>query len=172
MGIAVINRQTLNKTSIAPQEELSYSSKLNELVAKILAQLNKISQKDRIQIEKLKTEYKNLSEQTVSSQRNLGSLEFKVALVAMGTSILYISPYQDDQFIAKTLVEQFIPGAGNLYKSAVNADLQKSSSMAQLTLQEYTNKASKGQSDASSKQEFIGILTEAYRSLKEAAQGR
>ncbi len=151
--------------------ETNFMIKVQFLVAKILAQLNRIAEKDRTQTEKLKTDYKNATAKVAELQRELGTHGLKFSLIAFGASFLqFASPHQSDRDIAKIFASELCPKLGEMFGSSLQANMNQSNSLASLFLQEYQAKSSKGANDASNKQEIIGILEKALDSLKQAAR--
>ncbi len=153
-----------------PNVETSYIVKVQQIVGLLLAQLNRISQKDRDQIDSMKKKFYGATEDSAEQLRGSGWNDFKFALMGLGASLLQFSPYASDQLIGKTLAEQFFPSLGRLWGNDMQARMRMADAVANMVLQEYSAKTSKGQSDSSNKQEIIGILDKVLQALREAAR--
>ncbi len=152
------------------EPDTNYIIKVQCLVAQILAQLNRISEKDRTQIDQLKSKYKSKALEAADLQRTLGAHGLKFSLVALGASFLqFTTPFQSDRDILNILTREVCPKVGDLFGSSIQADMGQANSISSLLINEYQAKTSKGSSDASSKQEIISILEKALESLKRAA---
>ena len=144
--------------------------KINRLVAKMMASDHIKKVTERTQTDQLKAKYKATSLEVANLQRELGWSNIKFAGVAFVSSFCQLSPYESDKAIGNIFSSQFCPKLGELYASNINANTSQASNMTNLLLQEYQAKVSKGSSDASSMQEFTGVLDKALDSLKRAAQ--
>lgn len=153
------------------QPDTNYMIKIRNLIAQILVQLNKIAEKDRTQIDEMKTKYKNSTLEAANLQRDLGWNGLKFSGVALAASFLqFLSPHQSDREIVNIFAKECCPKLGDMFGSSIQANMHQSNSLANLVLQEYTAKTQKGQSDSSNKQELIGILDKVLQSVKEAAR--
>lgn len=151
-------------------KEASYAFQIRTLIAKILVQLNRISQKDRDQINKLKIEYKRLTKETAGFQRQLGRNNLFFAVATLGVSLFQIAENPVDKNVAKMFAEHVCPKVGEMFGSGIQANTTHSMNLSNLLLQEYQSKSSKGQSDSSNKQELTQMLDRALNGLTQAAR--
>lgn len=151
-------------------DETNYIIKVQNLVAKILMQLNRISEKDRVQIDALKVKYQKTTADAANYTRNLGRSTFAFSILSLGASFTALSQDQTHRVIGETLTREFCPKLGELFGSKIHSDKYQAESLAQLTLNEYSSKTQKSSSDANSKQEVLNILDKVMESLKRAAQ--
>lgn len=158
--------------AIEETEELdtSYLIQIRELIAEILMQLNRISQTQSEETREIKNKYKTSTYDAAAMQRELGWHGLKFAGIAMTASLLCLSQNAADREIAGIFAREFCPKLGDMFGSSIQANMNQTNSLAQLILQEYTAKTQQKQSDSSSKQELIGILTNVLQSLKESAR--
>lgn len=152
--------------------EPNYIIRVQNLVGQILVQLNRIAEKDRVQIEGMKSKYQRSTQQVANSLRALGSHGLQFSMLVFGASFLqFLSPYQSDRKIANIFAKEVCPKLGNLFGGAtIQINKYQAESIANLVLQEYSAKTQKGGSDANTKQEITSILDKILESLKRAAQ--
>lgn len=149
----------------------NYLVEVQNLVGLILAQLNRIGEKDRHQMEELKTQYKRCTAESASLQRELGSHNWHFALISFAASFLqFASPHQADREIANIIARECCPKLGDWYGSGINANMNQTTARGSLTLAEYQAKSNKGSSDSGNKQELIDILNKILQSLRDAAR--
>lgn len=160
--------------TITPPEsndvEANYMFQIRSLIAQILVQLNRISQKDRDQIEKLKGEYKKLTQETASLQKQIGTNNLMFSVITLGAAFFQIAENPIDRQFAKIFAENVCPRLGEMFASDIQANTTRSMNLANLLLQEYTAKTQKGQADSSNKQEMIQLLDRALNGLSQAAR--
>ncbi len=153
------------------EPDQNFMLKVQVLVAQILAQLNRISENDREKTEKLKTKYRTATLEAANLQRECGKNGLLFAGIVFGTSLLqFASPNADDRSIANIFANQVCEKTGQLFDAGLRADMGQATNLANLLLQEYQAKASKGSSDSSNKQEITGMLEKALRLLESAAR--
>lgn len=153
-----------------PVAEPNYLIKVRILVAQMLEQLNRISEKDRDQVQEMKKKYKEATQEVADQTRALGWNELKFSALTLVSSLTNLIPNEVDRNILGTLGKDVMPKIGGVFSSNIQSSMKKADAMANLVLQEYSAKTSKSGSDASSKQEIIRLLDEVLQSLKSAAR--
>lgn len=153
-----------------PEEGPNYTIRLQELVAKILAQYQQTSEKDKLKIEKIEQEYKNKTLTAADLQRELGWTGLKVAAFAFAASFLqFASPHESDRIVANKFAE-FCPKFGDLWTSDLNAKLTSSSNVCQMLLNRYNLLSSSEQSKSGDKQQVSAVFEKAMRAMEAAAR--
>lgn len=153
-------------------EQPNYLNEIRVTIAKILVQMNRISEKDRTQIDEMKKKYETAYKNSAGLTRQIAWNGLVFSGIALIPLVLHAAPGADafDREMANAFASQVIPGGGRMWNAAHEADQKKADSLANLLLQEYSAKTAKGSSESSSKQELIGILDKAVSALKEAAR--
>lgn len=148
----------------------SYITEVRELISEILTLFVRISEKNRGQTEELKNNYRRAYTESAALVEKLGSHNLKVAGMTLLCSLWYLSPHASDREIGGLFAKEFVPKFGEMWGSGWQADMRKKDALAQLLIADVSNAAGKSQSDASNKQEFIGILEKLLESLRQAAR--
>lgn len=156
-------------------EDVNFVVRVRELVAQLLAQLSRISENDRKQVETLKKEYRTSAQKAADMQVNMGwsgvavaALAFAVNLSQFMISNPNINTQKADREIIQFLAGQ-IPTAGNLFRDRYQAKQMEFGAVRDLRNQEIQMKNSKTQSESGSKQEILQLLTTALQLLKGAS---
>lgn len=150
--------------------DVNYMNKLREVIAEILAQFSQIADKDRTQIDDLKKRYQDATKEAAGLTRSLGDMRFYFA--AAGFAVYFgqfFFSHQDDRPVVKYIAENVVPQIGGMVTGRYDSHQKKADALAQLVMAEYQAKTSKGQSDASNKQEIVALLDKALDSMKRAA---
>jgi hypothetical protein len=152
-----------------PEAEANFLIRVRKVVAEILAQLSKVSEKDRFQMEDMKQKYRNSSQEAADLQRTLGNAGLIVSVIGFGVLLSQFGfKNPADREVMKFLSEQ-CPSIGGMFTSRYQAHQKEADALSQLMLAEYNAKTSKSQSESSSKQEITNLLDKALESMKRAA---
>ncbi|MES2274030.1 MAG: hypothetical protein V4487_07550 [Chlamydiota bacterium] len=91
--------------------------KVREVVAKILAQFNRISEKDRIQIDDMKAKYRKASQESANYQKKLGDAGLVISGIGLAILLGQFGFANDaDRLIMKFISEQ-APNVGGMFTS-------------------------------------------------------
>lgn len=155
-----------------PSPELNYINQVVTLVALILAQLNRIAEKDRVQIDGIKANYQKATQESADLIRALGSHGLKFSALTMACALLpYLSPHASDREIGGIFVREVCPKLGELFGgSLMQSDMKKADALASLLISEYSAKTQKSGAEANNRQELTAILQQTLTGLKEAAR--
>lgn len=156
-------------------DDVNFVVRVRELVAQLLAQLSRISENDRKQVETLKKEYRTSAQKAADMQVNMGwsgvavaALAFAVNLSQFMISNPNVNTQRTDREIIQFLAGQ-IPNAGALFRDRYQAKQMEFGAVRDLRNQEIQMKNSKTQSESGSKQEILQLLTTALQLLKGAS---
>lgn len=153
-----------------PPIEANYLIKVRNLVAQILAQLSRIAEKDRTQIDDIKTKYRDATKEYVRLQRELGNNGLHCTVVALAASFLqFVSPHQTDREIINLFAKEGSRTLGEMFGHVIQSKMRIADSVTSLAINEYAAKSQRG-NDANNRQEVIDLLTKVLESLKRAAQ--
>ena len=151
------------------EPEVNFMIRVRKVVAEILAQLNKISEKDRFQMEDMKQKYRKSSQESADLQRTLGNAGLIISVVGFGVLLSQFGfKNPADREVMKFLSEQ-CPHIGGMFTSRYQSSQKEADALSQLMLAEYNAKTSKSQSESSSKQEITSLLDKVLESMKRAA---
>lgn len=151
-------------------EQPSYLVNIRNSVAQILAQLSRIAEKDRTQIDEMKKKYENSYKLSAGLVKDLGWDGLIISSIALVPLFLVTSPHQFDREMGNQFATQFIPSIGRIFTSSKDSDIKKADALSGLIIQEYSAKTSKSQSESGSKQEITSLLEKVVSALKEAAR--
>lgn len=150
----------------------NYLSRLQELVAAILAQYQQISEKDKLKLDQLEKEYKLTTLSVANIQKELGWSNLKFALISFGAVFLQFIPGANDvdKAVAKIFAEQVCPKFGDLWNSDLNAKFTSGDKLSQMLLGKYNLLAGAEQTKANDKQQVGDILRKALSNLESASR--
>src|SRR3990167_4662001 len=158
--IAVLNSpaQPLRMDSVEPKGQPNYINRIRALVNRIFVQLEKIEQRDRDSLHKLKANFKNLSHLSADDQRMIGTVGL---MGAMGTFAVFAAqafvPAEYKEF-AKFSSEQCCPQVTSLFTNEFAARQQVHSSGAQLSHTELSAQFNNKQTEDSTKRQMTELL--------------
>ncbi len=156
---------------LPPNSAQNYMSRLNGIIAAILAQLQRVSEKDKAKTEQLKKEYKANTLTAVGLQRQLGSSGLKYAFLTFAVSFLQLLPNETDKSIANVFGNQICTKLGDMASYGIQGGLTDKNNSAQLLMNDLNNLTNQTQSQSNSKQEMTGVLDRAQRLFQVATQG-
>jgi len=157
-----------------PEFVKNYIITLHALIASILIAADRKAINEREHIETLKKRFQisTLEGADLVEKNGWNGLGFSlVSLAGLGLSAVLLGPksnYHHFQEFANGFAGKLIPEAGSLFKSKNDAQMQKSTGVANLTLQDYTNKSQKQQDQST--ELYKRVLDDIFRQLKEAAR--
>lgn len=150
----------------------NYIVRLQELIAKILAQYQQISEKDKDKIQKLEKEYKLATLSVADLERELGWSGLKVAAFSFAASLLPLVPGANDtdKMIANIFAKDVVPNIGNLFTSDLKARHTSGDKLSNMLLQKYQQLSGAEQSKANDKQQVSGVFDKALNNLATASR--
>lgn len=152
------------------EAEPNYINEINALIGKILVQLNRISQKNNLQINDMKIKYKDLTSRSAVLQRELAKHNLMFSFISLGVACFQMAEDPLDKHVAKMFADNICPNLGAMFGASIQSNQQKTNALSQLVLYEYQAKTQKGQSDSSSKQELTQTLQRVLDGLTQASR--
>ena len=162
-----LNNQPLSKDEITTMvSDVNFVTRMRELVGQILAQLSRISENDRTQVETLKREYRTASHNVAEMCIKTGNLAPWVAGISLAISLSQLGNPNPDK-IVELLAGHVVPKGGEFITSRYSAKQAEYSAIQTLSNTEISNKISKTQSE--SKNEILQLLNSTLEVLKRAS---
>ncbi len=154
----------------ALSEQPNYLNELRETVALILAQISRISEKDKAQIDELKRSYTKTYETSAGLTQQIawnGLIWSGFALVPL---LLLTSGNPLDRDVGTACAREFVPKLGEMWNSHLPAQKARADGYGAVLNQEWSAKSGKTQSDGNNKDQITNLLSTAMNTLKEAAR--
>jgi hypothetical protein len=151
-------------------EEVNFIIKLREIVAKAFAQQGRLSEKDRIQLDKLKVEFQEATQKGADLLKKVGTAGLIVAFVAM---TIFVGQFGfTNQGAAQTMkfASEQTSGVGGLFTNSLSGKQKIADGDAGLALNQLSAEQTKKQAEAGAKQEFSSVLQAALEEQKQASR--
>lgn len=151
-------------------EQPNYLNELREAIALVLAQISRISEKDKAQIEELKKNYTQTYETSAGLTQQIawnGLLWSGFALVPL---LLLTSGNPLDRDVGTACAREFVPKLGEMWNSHLPAQKARTDGYGAVLNQEWSAKSGKMSSDGNNKDQIINLLNTAINNVKEAAR--
>src|SRR3990167_3836351 len=114
-----------NSNYLGFQPSKSYILLIQEIVATSLELQETTLQKDRLQIHELKKRFKDLTQDSAQSQRQLGSSQFKWSFLTLGGTFLqFFFTQQSDREIVNTFARECLPKFCDFFHTQTQAKMQ------------------------------------------------
>lgn len=151
------------------QRVLSSFYKLQLIVSQYLSQMNRISERDREQVDQLKDKYRNMTQESASLTKKSGWIG--LGSPVMSSAVLFAGMATGHPESGKFIAEQWCPRVGDAFVTGPRATQQRIDALAQLIFNEFQTKTGQGQSNAGAKQDATGMLDRAQQVTAAAARG-
>ncbi|PIS02769.1 MAG: hypothetical protein COT85_01690 [Chlamydiae bacterium CG10_big_fil_rev_8_21_14_0_10_42_34] len=160
--------QKLTEALQNPVVEPNYMSKVQSLIAKILAQFVRIADKERHQKEEQKKKFTNSNLESGKLLREMGDRGFKFTGITLALMASKFMAREGDQEFISYFAQNGCKNLADMYNSETQSRQKQIDAIAALAQTELNSLMNKG--DPSSKQELINLLEKVLESLKRAAQ--
>lgn len=165
------------KVALPPDEDVSYLILIQEVVAQVLKQMDRISEKNRLQTEHQKHIYTKANQNWSDDQRTLGNIGWYSMAATLGLMSLpillqgYVNIPEADKPFLDLFTQKGPDNIANMVSSRTQATQQVAKSKGELAMNEMNLSANKSGTDANHKDQMIGLVHRTFEGQTRAAQG-
>ncbi len=151
-------------------EEVNFIIQLREIIARAFAQQGRLTERDRLQLDKLKIEYQSSMKEQGDLFKKMGNAGLIVAFAGFGVFLGQFAFGTQGAEVIKFISSNFTGAANELVRAPMNAKQKGEEGKGALAYQQLQMKQSEKQNEGSAKQELSAVLQKALEAETAAAR--